>query len=159
MIQNINFEKTKFNKDFIFNSYWISKLINNSKKHTLKHKIENKYYKTFSQIKKFYKIPILLFLYNTIRHQKLLFKISKVRVAGRIYQLPNSFNFFNRYATCFKWLIKTITEKGTINIGDRITKLIINENITKNNITTKTRNEIYLSITSYRGYLHFRWRN
>ena len=159
MIKKLNFEKTRFNKDFIFNSFWISKIINISKKHTMKHKIENKYYKTFSQIKKLYKIPSIFFIYNTIRNQKLLFKIIRVRVAGRIYQLPNNFDYFNRYSTALKWLIISIMKKGTSNIGDRIAKFIINENLIKNNLTDKTRNEIYKIITSYRGYLHFRWRN
>lgn len=159
MIKNLNFEKNKFNKNFVFNSFWVSKIINISTKHNIKHKIENKYYKTFSQIKKTYKIPSLFFIYNTIRNQKLIFKIIKVRVAGRIYQVPNNLDYFNRYSTALKWLMISVLKIGTTNIGNRITKLIINENITKNNLTEKTRNEIYKIITSYRGYLHFRWRN
>jgi ribosomal protein S7 len=159
MVTIKNFIKTKFNKDLFFNSLWVSKIINISTKHTIKHKIENKYYKTFYNLKIYYKIPPILYIYNTLRKQKLLFKILKVRVAGRIYQLPTNFNFFNRYSTALRWLILNISKYGNFNFSDRVTKYLINDSLTKNNITDKTRLEIYKTITSYRGYLHFRWRN
>lgn len=159
MVYLKNFTKIKFNKDFFFNSLWISKIINLSTVHTMKHKIENKYYKTFTNLKIQHKIPVLFYIYHTIRKQKLLFKILKVRVAGRIYQLPTNFDFFNRYATALRWLILNISKNGNFNFSDRVTKYLINDSLIKNNITDKTRLEIYKTITSFRGYLHFRWRN
>lgn len=159
MNKNFEFYVSKYNKDYQSNSFLISKIINILKKHTIKNKIENKLNKIFSLIKIQLKVPLNVVIYNNIRHQKLLFKILKVKIAGRIYQLPTNFGFYNRYATSLIWLLKIITDNAPVNLINRFTKIFIYDSFTKNNTTDKTRNEIYKTITSYRGYLHFRWRN
>jgi len=153
------FNRTKYVKEYIFNSFWFSKIINVLTKHTMKNKIEKKVYKSFKFFKFYTKVPPLLLTFNTIRHQKLLFRILKVRVAGRIYQLPTNFGNLNRYSTSLRWLLTNVSKKGTSMFSDRFLKFLINDNFVKNNTTDQTRTEIYKIITSFRGYLHFRWRN
>jgi ribosomal protein S7 len=149
----------KLKKNLVFNSFWLSKIINILTKHILTQKIENKIYKTFSVFKIKKKLPALFFTYNTIRNQKLLFRILKIRVAGRIYQLPNNFDFFNRYNVALKILLKNIYIKGISSFSERVSRYLLLETFIKNNVTDKLRNEIYKTVGSFRGYLHFRWRN
>jgi len=159
MLKTLSFKILKLKKNLIFNSFWLAKIINMLTKHTLTQKIENKIYKTFSVFKIKKKIPALFYTYNTIRHQKLLFRILKIRIAGRIYQLPNNFDFFNRYNVAFKLLLKNIYLKGINSFSERLSKYLLLETFIRNNSTDKLRNEIYKTISSFRGYLHFRWRN
>jgi ribosomal protein S7 len=148
----------KSNRDSVFNSLWVQKIINNIKKHISIAVAEKLVYNTLSYLKKFYKINIPILLFKLIKNQKLVFKTTKVRVAGRSYYLPIGFNEYNRYAMSFRELIKQITLQRTNSFVVKFLELINNNLILQQNASTKKRQEIYGALSDHRGYLHYRWR-
>jgi ribosomal protein S7 len=148
----------KSKRDTVFNSLWIYKLINNIKKHTHSTKAERLVYKNFSYLKRYYKINIPLITFKLIKTQKLLFKITKVRIAGRIYQLPISLNEFNTYSTSFRDVLKQLKLQRLSSFTTKFIDLFNNSILIQQNANSKKRQEIYQTLTAYRGYLHYRWR-
>jgi ribosomal protein S7 len=160
-MNNLSFYKNnniKNKRDYVFNSLWIYKLINNLKGHTNSVKIEKISYNSFIYLKKYYKIPVPLIIFRFLKTQKLLFKTTKVKVGGRIYQLPTSFNEFNRYSIQTRLILKEIRLKKTTSFSNKFIELLNSNILNLQSVSIKNRNEIYKTLVSYRGYLHYRWR-
>lgn len=148
----------KINRNIVYNSLWVQKFINNLKSHIMNRTIEKLFYASLIQAKQFYKVPIPILLFKFIKTQKLLFKIAKVRKAGRLYQVPIGFNEFNRYALPLRSTIKQLRNQRTATFMSKLLTLLNINLISQNTPHEKSKNEIYSSIVAYRGYLHYRWR-
>jgi hypothetical protein len=127
-------------------------------KHKLKQKLEKYFLQYLFLLKLYYKIPSFILIINLLKKQRLMFRIINVKVASRIYTLPTILSYYNRYLMSLRLLIKLLRPNFTKNFFYNISLLLLTESSNKNINIEKIRNNIYKTIASYRGYLHYRWR-
>jgi ribosomal protein S7 len=159
----LNLEKKLFNKskkDYIYNSYWLNKLINNFMKNGEKIKAEQIIYQGLKGIKKKSKLkhtPLLL-LFEALEFIKVDIEVVKKKIGKTDYFIPHPTTSVRQYKTALKWFQEACKKQKSASTSNHITTEVIDIVQNKRSYSLLKKKKLYEIVVYFRTHLHYRWK-
>ncbi len=147
----------KWEKDWYFKSFWLSKFINCVTKKGHKEKAEKAVWQSFNLIKKHKKQKPFLVFSEALEIVRPTVGLVAKRVGKKVYQIPIPLKYPKAYKIALKWILDAIKKRKEWDLSERIANEVLAIVFDRRSSTVKKRDEFYALITYNRTYLHYRW--